>query len=98
MTQEIINSQKIQKIANLAKIEINKDQESHFVKQLENIISWFDKLDAVNVDEVKPLMNVNDSNLEMFEDEVSDGNIVDDILKNAPQPQYNFFAVPKVIE
>lgn len=98
MSSEIIDSKKIQKIANLAKIEIDKDQETHFAKQLENIITWFDKLDEVNVDNVEPLMNVNEAHLEMFQDEVLDGNIADEILKNAPQAQYNFFAVPKVIE
>ncbi len=98
MSQHIIDSKKVEKIANLAKIEINKDQEFHFTEQLNNIIGWFNKLNEVDVSNVEPLLNVNDMILEMHQDEVSDGNKIEDVLKNAPDARYNYFAVPKVIE
>lgn len=98
MSKDIVDSAKIHKIANLAKIEINQDDELHFTEQLNNIIGWFDKLNEVDVSDVEPLMNVNEMNLASFADEVNDGDIVDDVLKNAPNAQYNYFAVPKVIE
>ncbi len=98
MSKDIIDSKKIQKIANLAKISIDKEFEPHFVDQLNNIISWFDKLNEKDVSQVQPLMNVNEMDLEMFEDKVVDGEITEEILKNAPDARYNYFAVPKVIE
>ncbi len=98
MLKDIIDSKKIQKIANLAKIEVLKDEEPHLIEQLNNIINWFDKLNEINVDNVEPLMNVNEMNLEMFQDEISRNDTQEDVLKNAPNANYNYFTVPKVIE
>jgi len=36
--------------------------------------------------------------LRLREDAVTDGNVRDAVLKNAPQAEHGFFAVPKVIE
>jgi aspartyl-tRNA(Asn)/glutamyl-tRNA(Gln) amidotransferase subunit C len=36
--------------------------------------------------------------LKQREDVVTDGNIADDIVKNAPATADNFFLVPKVVE
>ena len=44
------------------------------------------------------LTAVIDNHLRLRDDVVDDGNVRDDILKNAPDAQHGFFAVPKVIE
>jgi len=44
------------------------------------------------------MINVFDNSLKLNADVVNDGDISDDILKNAPKPIYGYFAVPKVIE
>jgi Asp-tRNA(Asn)/Glu-tRNA(Gln) amidotransferase C subunit len=44
------------------------------------------------------MINVHNEPLHLNADEVSDGNISEDILKNAPKQIYGYFAVPKVIE
>jgi aspartyl-tRNA(Asn)/glutamyl-tRNA(Gln) amidotransferase subunit C len=36
--------------------------------------------------------------LKQREDEVTDGDIADDIVRNAPATESHFFLVPKVIE
>ena len=45
-----------------------------------------------------PLTAVIDNELRLRDDVVNDGNVRDDVLKNAPDAQHGFFAVPKVIE
>jgi aspartyl-tRNA(Asn)/glutamyl-tRNA(Gln) amidotransferase subunit C len=66
--------------------------------ELNAIIGWVEQLAEVNTDGVEPLTAVIDQKLRLREDVVTDGNIRDAVLANAPEAQHGFFAVPKVIE
>jgi aspartyl-tRNA(Asn)/glutamyl-tRNA(Gln) amidotransferase subunit C len=66
--------------------------------ELNNILGWVEQLGEVNTDGVEPLGTVIDQKLRLREDAVTDGNIREDVLANAPDAQHGFFAVPKVIE
>jgi aspartyl-tRNA(Asn)/glutamyl-tRNA(Gln) amidotransferase subunit C len=92
-----ITQKDIEKISRLAQIEI-KDEKEILANQIENVINWIEKLNEVNTDNVEPMINVHNEPLYLNADEVSEGNIPDDILKNAPKQIYGYFAVPKVIE
>jgi aspartyl-tRNA(Asn)/glutamyl-tRNA(Gln) amidotransferase subunit C len=92
-----ITQKDIEKISRLAQIEIKDDKEI-LANQIENVINWIEKLNEVNTDNVEPMINVHNEPLHLNADEVSDGNIADDVLKNAPKQIYGYFAVPKVIE
>jgi aspartyl-tRNA(Asn)/glutamyl-tRNA(Gln) amidotransferase subunit C len=52
----------------------------------------------VNVDGVEPMTTPVKMTLPMREDVVSDGNIRDKVLANAPKTEDGFFVVPKVVE
>ena len=92
-----ITQKDIEKISRLAQIEIKDDKEI-LATQIENVINWIEKLNEVNTDNIEPMINVHNEPLHLNADEVNDGNIVDDVLKNAPKQIYGYFAVPKVIE
>ena len=92
-----ITQKDIEKISRLAQIEI-KDEKEILATQIENVINWIEKLNEVNTDNVEPMINVHNEPLHLNADEVSTGNIADDVLKNAPKQIYGYFAVPKVIE
>jgi len=92
-----ITQKDIEKISRLAQIEIKDDKEI-LATQIENVINWIEKLNEVNTDNIEAMINVHNEPLHLNIDEVSDGNISDDILKNAPRQIYGYFAVPKVIE
>ena len=75
-------------------MSVNADQVRHVAKLARIAMS-----DAeVDTDGVEPLTAVIDNKLRLRDDVVDDGNVRDDILKNAPDAQHGFFAVPKVIE
>ena len=93
-----ISNKDIKKIAKLSKIEVDDNQIGDLSVKMKGIIDWVETLNEVNVDDVEPMFNVNDESLRMVEDEVSDGDIADDVLKNAKNSKYQYFAVPKVIE
>lgn len=92
-----ITQKDIEKISRLAQIEIKEEKEL-IASQINNVINWVEKLKEVDTQNVEPMINVHENSLILNNDEVSDGNIADDVLKNAPQALYGYFAVPKVIE
>jgi aspartyl-tRNA(Asn)/glutamyl-tRNA(Gln) amidotransferase subunit C len=93
-----VNPEQVRHIAKLARIAMSDEELEKLVPELNVIIGWVEQLGEVNTDGVEPLTAVIDQKLRLREDEVTDGNIRDKILANAPEPQHGFFAVPKVIE
>ena len=56
------------------------------------------QLNEVDVDGVEPMTSVVETTLPMREDVVTDGNIQDQVLANAPRSEDGFFVVPKAVE
>ena len=93
-----ISKEDFKKISRLARIEIADQDRETLSNQVGKIITWVDKRNEVDVDGVEPLINVHEMPLRQNADKVSDGDIADDVLKNAKDAKYGYFAVPKVIE
>lgn len=93
-----ITNEDVKKIARLARIETSEADIAKLAGDLGVIIDWVEKLNEVNTDNVEPLINVHGASLRMEKDEILDGGIAEDILKNAKNAKYGYFAVPKVIE
>ncbi len=85
------------KIAELAKIEISKEEAEKFRKEFESIIDYFNILDEVGEDveptfHVLPLKNV-------FRDDVpKKGLSREEALKNARHVEDGYFKGPKIVE
>ena len=95
----LIDKKVTKKIAFLARIELTKNEEDEFSKDLSNILKWMEDLKRIDVKDVSPLSNVNDIELLEREDsEYSKKTDQKELLANAPQKNGNFFTVPKVIE
>ncbi len=88
----------IKKVANLAKIEVNDNECQQLASQVGSILNWVEKLQEVDTNQVEALTNVHESNLRLNKDEVTDGNIAEDVIKNSESAKYGYFTVPKVIE
>ena len=93
-----VTKEDIKKVARLARIEIAESQHEALAKQVGKIIGWVGQLNEVDTSNVEPMTGVYDLPLRMEKDEIKDGNIADDVLKNAPDAKYGYFTVPKVIE
>lgn len=84
-------------IANLAKLKFNDDELENFTHQLNEILSYMDKLNELNTDNVEPLSHPIENQNVFREDEVKSSIDREDALKNAPEKTDEFFIVPKVI-
>ncbi|CUS45696.1 Asp-tRNA(Asn)/Glu-tRNA(Gln) amidotransferase subunit GatC [Sphingomonas sp. QA11] len=88
----------VKKIASLARIAITEDEAARIAPELDNIMGWIEQLGEVDVTGVEPMTAVIPNHLRLRDDVVTDGNVRDAVLSNAPQAEHGFFAVPKVIE
>ncbi|HTG63216.1 MAG TPA: Asp-tRNA(Asn)/Glu-tRNA(Gln) amidotransferase subunit GatC [Sphingomicrobium sp.] len=93
-----VNADQVRHVAKLARIAMSDAEVEAMVPELNNILGWVEQLGEVDTDGVEPLTAVIENHLRLRDDVVNDGNIRSDILKNAPDAQHGFFAVPKVIE
>jgi aspartyl-tRNA(Asn)/glutamyl-tRNA(Gln) amidotransferase subunit C len=94
----IITKKDVEKIARLARIEVLESKKELLAQQLSATLNWVETLNEVNTDKVEPLSNLHHIAMVMAPDIVSDGDITEEVLKNAPNAKYNYFTVPKVIE
>ena len=93
-----VNADQVRHVARLARLALGDDEIDRMVPELNNILGWVEQLGEVNTEGVEPLTAVIDQKLRLRDDVVTEGNIRDEILANAPDAQHGFFAVPKVIE
>jgi aspartyl-tRNA(Asn)/glutamyl-tRNA(Gln) amidotransferase subunit C len=88
----------VRRIAQLARIALADDEVEHLREELNAILAFVEQLSEVNVDGIEPMTSVIPMQMKKRTDMVTDGGIVDEILKNAPAAEDHFFAVPKVVE
>lgn len=88
----------VRKIARLSRIAVPEDQMESLAKDLSGIMGWIEQLNEVDIDGVEPMTSVVAAKLPMREDVVTDGNIQDQVLANAPKSDEGFFVVPKAVE
>jgi aspartyl-tRNA(Asn)/glutamyl-tRNA(Gln) amidotransferase subunit C len=82
----------------LARIKITEAEAKGLVSELSGILNWVEQLDEVDTAAVEPMTRVVPIELKKRQDVVNDGDIADDIVKNAPMVEDHYFVVPKVVE
>jgi aspartyl-tRNA(Asn)/glutamyl-tRNA(Gln) amidotransferase subunit C len=93
-----VTNEQVRHIARLARIAMSDEEIERLAPELNNILGWVEQLGEVNTDGIEPLTAVIDQKLRLRDDVVTEGNIGDQVLANAPEAQHGFFAVPRVIE
>ena len=93
-----LDSATVRRIAKLARIRVNDEEVFTLQTELNAILGYIEQLAEVNVESVEPLSGGAQMALRQREDKLTDGDMADKILANAPDRIGNFFAVPKVVE
>jgi aspartyl-tRNA(Asn)/glutamyl-tRNA(Gln) amidotransferase subunit C len=93
-----VDQKTVRHVAKLARIAMSDAEVEALVPELNNILGWVEHLAEVDTDGIEPLTAVIENKLRLRDDVVDDGDMRDAVLKNAPDAQHGFFAVPKVIE
>tara|TARA_B100001093_G_C26618016_1_gene923273 strand:+ start:188 stop:475 length:288 start_codon:yes stop_codon:yes gene_type:complete len=93
-----INKEAVKKISKLSRIASNDEFETSMIKDLNTILKFVDQLNEVDTKDIEPLSSVVEQKLFQREDVVKKMNKKEEILKNSPNKNENYFVVPKVIE
>jgi aspartyl-tRNA(Asn)/glutamyl-tRNA(Gln) amidotransferase subunit C len=96
-----LNTADVQKIAELARLQLTPDEASSFTRQLGAILDYMTKLNELDTSSVEPMSHsstaIGDTNDTMRDDTVRPCLGQDVATANAPDPKYGFFTVPRVI-
>jgi aspartyl-tRNA(Asn)/glutamyl-tRNA(Gln) amidotransferase subunit C len=93
-----VDADTVRRIAHLARIAVAENEVDHLKGELNAMLSFVEQLDEVNVEGVEPMTSVTPMAMKKRTDVVNDGGIAEDVVKNAPLSEDNFFLVPKVVE
>ena len=93
-----ITEDEARKVAHLARIAVDDADLPALAQELNSILHFMEQLNEVDVEGIEPMTGVEPMRLKRREDVVTDGEMQDLILKNAPDAREGFFAVPKVVE
>jgi len=93
-----IDLKTIKHISKLSRISVDDAKADKLAADLNSIFDFIEKLNELNTDNVEPLTSVAETTLKLRTDEVKSKNIRDQILKNSPEENEDFFVVPRVVE
>ena len=93
-----IDLKTVKKISKLARISVDDEKAKKLESDLNSIFKFIEKLNNLNTDKIEPLTSIAETTLQLRKDEIKSKNIRDQILKNSPVENKDFFVVPKVVE
>jgi aspartyl-tRNA(Asn)/glutamyl-tRNA(Gln) amidotransferase subunit C len=93
-----VNDLLVEKLATLARLSFNDQEKVEIKADLQQMISFIEKLQEVNTDGIEPMLHMS-SNTNILRDDIVRGSVTrEEGLKNAPDSDGTFFKVPKVIK
>jgi aspartyl-tRNA(Asn)/glutamyl-tRNA(Gln) amidotransferase subunit C len=96
-----LNNEDVEKIAELARLQLAPDEAASFTRQLGAILEYMTKLNELDTSGVEPMSHssgaAGDMNYTMRDDAVRPCLGQEVATANAPDPESGFFRVPRVI-
>jgi len=93
-----IDLKTIKHISKLSRISVNDEKVKKLAGDMNTIFDFIEKLNELKTDNIEPLTSVAETTLKLRVDEVKSGNIREQVLKNSPDENEDFFVVPRVVE
>jgi len=93
-----ISRDEVAYVAHLARLEFKEEETEKFTAQMNDILSYMDKLSEVDTSGVEPLANATLRKNAFRTDVVGESLPPEQSLANAPEARAGFFQVPKVID
>lgn len=97
MDKKIIGKEEVEYLGKLIRIELKEEEKENLVKEIGKIIEYVSKLNQVNTENVEPTYHVIPVKNVFREDIPEESISKEEILKNAPDKDNNFFKVPRII-
>tara|TARA_Y100000590_G_scaffold249324_1_gene280124 strand:+ start:3501 stop:3788 length:288 start_codon:yes stop_codon:yes gene_type:complete len=93
-----IDLKTVKHISKLSRISLDDEKAKKLEADLNSILKFIEKLNELDTGTVEPLTSIAETKLQLRKDEIKSTNIREQILKNSPEENKDFFVVPKVVE
>ncbi len=93
-----IDLKTVKHISKLSRISIEEEKAKKLSDDLNSIFEFIEKLNELDTNKTEPLTSIAETTLKLRKDKIESKNIREDILKNSPDKNKDFFVVPKVVE
>ena len=94
----IISDETIEYVGILAKLELSGQEREQAKKDMGSMLDYIDKLGELDTEGVEPMSHVFPVNNVFREDVVTNGDMREEILKNAPEEKDGMFVVPRTFD
>lgn len=96
--EQRITDEVLENVGILAKLDITDENREAFRHDLTVMLEHVDKLNEVDTEGIIPRASMSDTGNVFREDEVTNGDQREEILKNAPEQKDGMFNVPKTFD
>ena len=95
-----VDTKTLQYVADLARLELDEAEVGHLTAQMNDIIAFVEKIDALDTSAIEPAAHVHDVTNVMREDEAVQcpDTLLHAVFENSPAHQQTFFTVPRILE
>ena len=93
-----IDLKTVKHISKLSRISLEDEKAKKLEADLNSIFAFIEKLNELDTNNVEPLTSIAETTLQLRKDEIQSPNIREQVLKNSPENNKDFFVVPKVVE
>lgn len=93
----MIDREQVRKVAHLARLDMNPEEEEEFTTQLGSILEYFEQLSELDVSDVEPTTRAIDVSNVTRPDELQPYTNREAILTGAPDREEDFFKVPQIL-
>lgn len=93
-----LSNDTITRIAHLSRLEVEESEKKTLLKDMNNILSFMEKLNELNTEGVEPLIYLTDEVNVLREDEIKQEITTEQALKNAPKQDGKYFQVARMMQ
>ena len=93
-----IDLKTVKHISKLSRISLDDEKAKKLEKDLNSIFKFIEKLNELDTSKTEALSSIVETKLQLRKDEIKSKDIREEILKNSPSENKDFFVVPKVVE
>lgn len=94
----IISDETIEYVGILAKLSLSDEEKENAKKDMGAMLDYIDKLSELDTSKVEPMSHVFDASNVFREDVVTNGDLSEQMLKNAPEEKNGMYLVPKTFD
>ena len=92
-----INKDEVEKVAKLARLELNKSEINNHAQQLEKILDYIKQLEKIDTDDVPCTTRAIEVVNVFRKDEKKNSDCNEELLELGPSREDKYFKVPKII-